>query len=67
MNAGKTNETHNVIRRAAEILLVLEGIYGPKTEADKETEGEETPEEKDIPPVGRNTNGRDCQADSPNP
>jgi len=55
------------VRRAAEILLVLEGIYGSETEADKEAEGEEAPEEKDRPPVSRNTNGRDCQADSLNP
>ena len=52
------------LKRKIEILDVLNEIYA---EADEETEGEETPEEKDRPPVGRDTNGRDCKADSPDP
>ena len=55
------------IVRAAEILLVLEGIYGSETEAAEDTEGEKIPEEKDRSPVGGDTNGWDYQADSPNP
>ncbi len=37
------------LRRAAELLLVLEGIYGPETEADETTKDQEKPQTRNLP------------------